>query len=170
VFAASVTTVGSGGQAAGTIDIAVTGTGTFTAGVIATPATGGILRIPIGLGSGYSGYYTVPSNIAASQGSPAGMSGQQLRKLKIQGVTLGIAAQNARFLIMAQPNITDGSSAWDGLLVTPWQVEMSGAAGGPGWIDLARHLEDFAPGTDIIMAIIPTAASIVSAVLDSKMV
>lgn len=163
VFAAWVSQVGGGGFQAGDIYIVKTGTGAFVAGVPGT-LTSAVLKIVFAggvIGSGYSGYFTVPVSYAAGAGGQA-----YSRKAKIQGVTLGVAAQNDRFLIQAQPNLDA-----DPNLATVWDIVMSGTAGGPGWVDLARHIEDFGPGTDIIMRHIPLAAgAIASCAMDIKMV
>jgi len=162
VFAAYIAAVGTGLYQAGDIYIIKTGTSTWTAGVPAT-LTSAIVKIVFTngiMGVGYSGYWTVPATLP----------GALPRKAKIQGITLGVAAQNTRFLIQVQPNL-DNVAPLDSNLATAWEVIMSGTGGGPGWVDLKRHIEDFTPGTDIIMKHIPLAAgAIVSAALDIKMV
>lgn len=160
VFGAYVSAVGTGLVAAGDIYIVKTGTGTFTTGVPAT-VTSGCLKIPIANGSGYSGYWTVPAT----------RTGAQPRKAKLQGVTIGAAAQNSYLLIQAQPNLDGAIYPSDIQLATVWDLALSGSGGGPGWVDLNRHIEDFTPGTDIIFRFIPgTAGAIISVAADIKMV
>ena len=169
VFAASVTTVGSGNYAAGDIYVYKTGTGSPSSGV-PTAVTSGVLKIPVGKGCGYSGYWTVPGLAAGVAGATLLPGGQQGKKTKLQGLTLGVAAQNCLYALQAQPNL-ETAAPQDAMLATVFEIEMSGTAGGPGWVDLARHVEDFSPGTDIIQKILPgTAGAIVSAVLDLKQV
>lgn len=158
VFAVSIASVGSGGSLAGNLWMAAHGQGVFIGGAMTAPAMGGILKVPAGYFTGYSGWFTVPK----LPGMPVGFSG----RMAMKKLTVAVAGQACRLIIVQDPNLNDGTPGWDGL-PGYWLDCYFGAGEVVPFDDLTTHQDTFGPGTDIVPMIQPASAgAIVTATLD----
>lgn len=142
VFAASVSTAGSGGGAAGDIYIIKTGSSAvYTVAGIPDTLTAAVIKIPVGMGAAYAGYYTVPAGAI----------------VLLEGLTVACSSQAAQLVLQAQAN-EETDSQYAALL----QAQLS-ASGAPSQIAFDGATFEFSGGTDIVFkAIAEAAGAIVS--------
>ncbi len=163
VFAVAVSLVGTDKVQAGDIYIIKTGSSTWSGGVPSTlTAATVVCKILIANGVGYTGYWTVPADKLAFDGSTP-----VKKKAKLMSLTPSGAVQNAKILIQAQPNLDT-----DNAMATVLETVVAGlTAGGVGYVKLEHMNEDFDAGTDIVLKQVPlVAAGQISAILHIRYV